>query len=108
MKGISLHFFSYEMQKHRGILLHEWLLEKARKLGIRGGTVYRAVAGYGRQRLHEEHFFEIAANVPMTTVFIVTQKEAKQLFSLLKKEKINLFYQQTPTLFGTTGKRPLA
>ncbi|MFT3790053.1 MAG: DUF190 domain-containing protein [Rudaea sp.] len=43
------------------MLLYEWLLERARKLGIHGGSAFRAIAGYGRHgRLHEQQFFELA------------------------------------------------
>jgi hypothetical protein len=55
MDGISLRIFTTERQNHNGILFYEWLLEKARSLGIYGGSAFRAVAGYGRHgKLREE------------------------------------------------------
>ena len=62
MKGICLKFYTYELQKHQGVLLFEWLLEFAKKNGIRGGSAFRALAGFGRHGvMHAEHFFELAS-----------------------------------------------
>ena len=37
------------------------VLEQAKKQGVRGGSAFRAIAGFGRHGiLHEEHFFELA------------------------------------------------
>jgi len=96
MKGICLKFYAYEFQKHRGILLYEWLLEFAKKEGVEGGTAFRAIAGFGRHKnLHEEHFFELAANVPIEVTFILDKKDSSQFLEVLKKEKLDLFYTKT-------------
>lgn len=96
MQGICLRFYAYESHKYHGILMYEWLLEFAKKNGIHGGSVFRAIAGYGRHgTVHEEHFFELASNVPVEIVFITTEKEVEQFLSVLKKEKIDLFYTKT-------------
>ena len=36
MRGVSLQFFVPEGEKHDGALMYEWLLEKAKKLGVPG------------------------------------------------------------------------
>jgi PII-like signaling protein len=95
MKGICLQFYTYELQKHQGILLYEWLLELAKKNGIPGGSAFRALAGFGRDGiLHEEHFFELASNVPVEVKFILSEKEALSFLEIVKKEGIPLFYTQ--------------
>jgi len=61
-----LKFYVHEHRRHHGILLYEWLLERAKKLGIHGGSAFRAIAGFGRHGiLHEDHFFELAGNLPV-------------------------------------------
>lgn len=101
MKGICLKFYAYEFQKHHGILLYEWLLEFAKKEGIYGGTAFRGIAGFGRHKsLHEEHFFELAANVPIEVTFILDEKESSQFLEILKKEKLDLFYVKTIVEYG--------
>lgn len=93
MKGVLLKFYTYEFEKHHGILLYEWLLEFAKKNSVRGGSVFRAIAGFGRHGvLHEEHFFELASNVPVEVMFIMTKEESDNFLDLLKQEKMRLFY----------------
>jgi PII-like signaling protein len=88
-------------RKHHGILLYEWLLERAKQLGIHGGTALRAIAGFGRHGiLHEEHFFELAGNVPVAVEFVVSDAEADSLLELVKQEKIQMFYMKLPVEYG--------
>lgn len=105
MKGISLKFYAYEFQKHQGVRFYEWLLEFAKKNGIQGGSAFRGVAGFGRHGLmHEEHFFELASNVPVEVNFFVSEQESTRLLELLQKEKIDLFYTKAQIEFGTMNK----
>ncbi len=58
MRGTYLKFYVQEKRKHEHILLYEWILERAKALGVQGGSAFRAIAGFGRHgTLHEEHFF---------------------------------------------------
>ncbi len=64
MNGTLLRFYVHENRKHGHIALFEWLLEQAKAMGIHGGSAFRAIAGFGRHGiLHEEHFFELAADM---------------------------------------------
>jgi PII-like signaling protein len=104
MNGILLRFYVHETRKHRHILLYDWLLEKAKKLGIHGGSVFRAIAGYGRHGvLHEEHFFELASDLTVEIDFAVTEAEAAALLDVIRGEGIAIFYVKIPIDFGTTG-----
>lgn len=101
MKGTYLKIYVHETRRHHGKLLYEWLLEKAKSIGIHGGSAFRAVAGFGRHGvLHEEHFFELAADFPVEVVFVVTDDEAARFLDVLKAEKISLFYATLPVEFG--------
>jgi uncharacterized protein len=101
MNGSFLRFYVHEGHRHHHHLVWEWLLEQAKKLGIRGGSAFRAIAGFGRhQKLHEERFFELAGANTVEVEFIVTDEEALQLLALIEKEKIRLFYAQIPARFG--------
>ncbi|MFZ1909261.1 MAG: DUF190 domain-containing protein [Burkholderiales bacterium] len=102
MQGISLRFYMHENQRHHGVLLYEWLLEKAKETGIHGGSAFRAIAGYGRHGvLHEQHFFELAGDVPVVVEFIVTDDESRRLLELAQLEKVHGFYTKTVVQFGT-------
>lgn len=103
MDGSFLRFYLRENQRHEGRLLWEWLLEQANRMGIRGGSAFRAMAGFGQHhRLHENHFFELAGTLTVEVEFIVTDSEAQQLFALLEQEGIQAFYAQIPARFGMT------
>ncbi|HEY8010797.1 MAG TPA: DUF190 domain-containing protein [Rudaea sp.] len=100
MQGIHLRFYTYENRRHGGALLYEWLLEKAKKLGIHGGSAFRAIAGFGRHgQLHEQHFFELAGDVPVLVEFILTNEQADALIADLRKEKVHLFFARLATEF---------
>ena len=77
MQGSFIRFYVHENQRHHGRLVWEWLLEQANRLGVRGGSAFRAMAGFGRHHvLHEAHFFELAGTLTVEVEFIVTPEEA--------------------------------
>jgi PII-like signaling protein len=101
MKGVCLKFYTYEMQKHKHLLLYEWLLECARKEGFAGGFVLRAIAGFGHEKkIHEEHFFELASNVPIKIQFVLSRDDANKFLEILKKEDLHLFYTLSELEYG--------
>ena len=101
MTGTLLRFYVHEKRLHRHVALYEWLLERAKALGIQGGSAFRAIAGFGRHGiLHEEHFFELAADTTVAIEFLVTDDEAGQLLDLLRRERVSVFYARVPAEFG--------
>jgi PII-like signaling protein len=101
MNGTLLRFYVHENRMHHHVALFEWLLEQAKKLGIRGGSAFRAVAGFGRHGiLHEEHFFELAAQMTIVVEFLVSAEEADQLVALVRNNSISIFYARVPAEFG--------
>ena len=75
MQGSFLRFYVHENQRHHQRLVWEWLLEQANALGVRGGSAFRAMAGFGRHHvLHESTFFELAGTLTVEVEFIVTRR----------------------------------
>jgi PII-like signaling protein len=106
MDGSFLRFYVPEDHRHHGHLVWQWLLEQANNMGVRGGSAFRAMAGFGRHHLlHEARFFELAG-LTVEVEFIVTDQEAGQLLELLRKEKIRLFYAHSPARFGVINPDP--
>ncbi len=102
MKGTFLRFYVHENRKHGGVLLYEWLLERAKMIGIRGGSAFRAVAGFGRHGvIHEQHFFELAGDLTIEVEFIVTDEEARGMLEVVRAEEIDVFYAVIPAEFGS-------
>jgi len=104
MDGSFLRFYVHENDRLHGQLAWEWLLTQANQLGIRGGTAFRAMAGFGRHRmLHEERFFELAGSVTVEVEFIVTDDEARQVLDLVSRQGLQLFFARMPAHFGVIG-----
>ena len=103
MQTFFIRFYVHEGMKHGHRTIHDWLFETARGLGIPGGTVFRAAAGFGRHGLHEDHFFELAGKLPETVEFFA---EADKIAALIKKvgeEGLRLLYVTHPVSTGVTG-----
>jgi len=104
MKGIHLRLYTYENRKHGNMLMYEWLLERAKAMGIHGGSAFRAIAGFGRHgKLHEQHFFELAGDVPVLVEFILAETEADALLGALRAENVQLFYARLAAEFDSIG-----
>jgi PII-like signaling protein len=100
MHGAFLRFYVHEGERHHGILLWEWLLEQANRMGLRGGSAFRAMAGFGRHHtLHANHFFELAGDLPVEVEFIVSDEEAHALLELIEREGVRVFYARIPASF---------
>lgn len=101
MDGSFLRFYVHEGHRHNHHLVWEWLLQQANKIGIRGGSAFRAMAGFGRHHmLHEARFVELAGELTVEVEFIVTDEEARRLLALIHRERIRLFYAHIPARFG--------
>ena len=101
MQGTFLRFYVHEGQRHHRRYVWEWLLEQGNKLGIRGGSAFKATAGFGRHhKLHDAHFVELAGALTVEVEFIVAEEEARKLLELLHREKVRLFYVHTPVHLG--------
>lgn len=93
MQHIYLKFYTTEKQRHDGTVFHEWLLKEAKKLGLPGGSVFRAIAGFGRHgHLHDESFFELAGEMPVQVEFILDAALADKFLEKLRTYKLDLFF----------------
>ena len=101
MKGTYLKFYFHENRKHNHWLAYEWLLDQARKMGIHGGSAFRAIAGFGRDgELTEDRLSGLRGDMPVEVVFAVSDEEAERFLALLRAEKLALFYIKMPIEFG--------
>jgi uncharacterized protein len=101
MQGSFLRFYVHESQAHHHGLVWEWLLTRANKLGIRGGSAFRAMAGFGRHhRLTESRFFDLRGSQIVEIEFVVTDEEAQRMLDLVHREGLSLFYAYIPSSFG--------
>ena len=103
--GVYLRFYTHLHARHDGLLLSEWLLEQAKKHKLGGGSVFRAIAGFGRHGvLHQEAFFELADDLPVKVEFLLRASEADALLELVRQAKVELVYASEPASIGVLGK----
>jgi uncharacterized protein len=93
-------FYCHQRTKQGGMLLSEWLLRQAREHGLGGGSVFRAIAGFGRHGvLHEEQFFELA-DLPVKIEFLLRQEHGDMLLQLARDAGIDATYACSPASFA--------
>jgi len=104
MKGTYLRFYMHENHRHGRVLLYEWLLETAKKLGVHGGSAFRAIAGYGRHGvIHEQHFFELAGDLTVEVEFLLPREQAEKLLELVRQERVRVVYSMSEAEIGETN-----
>lgn len=106
MNGTYLRFYMHENVKHHHQLLYEWLLQHARRMGVHGGSAFKAIEGFGRHGvLHSQHFFELAGEVTVEVEFVLSDEMADRLLDSLRAEDLNVVYARCPAEFGVIGAR---
>jgi len=107
MEGACLSFYVAEKRRHHGTLVYEWLLQQAVALGLSGGSAFRAIAGFGRHhRLHEQHFFELAGDVPIEVTFVVDPDEEARLLEVVERSGLSLVFVRQPVTHGVVNGKP--
>ena len=102
-KGVRVQFYFPEGARHHHHLLHEWLLQAARDCGIKGGSVFRAIAGFGRHgHMHYGHFFEEAGKLPVEVRLVTTPELAERLIATLRAERVQVFFVRSEVEFDWT------
>ncbi len=107
MQGTYLKFYAHEYLTHQHTPVYSWLLEQAGNIGIQGGWVFKAIAGFGRHGIFpKDQLLELANDLPVEVVFMVSDDEAERLLETIRSEGMTLFYVRMPTEFGViNGER---
>ena len=102
--GVRLTFYCHVRARHHDTLVTEWLLQQARRLGVGGGSVFRAMAGYGRHGvLREETFFELADDLPAKVEFVLAEDAAERLLAQVRAAGVNVVYARSAVDFAVLG-----
>lgn len=104
-QGVQLSFYCHTRARHDGVLMYEWLLERAKKNGIGGGSAFRAMCGFGRHGvLREEQFFELADDLAVKIEFLLTEAQAQTLLEAVRASGVDVVYAIAPASFAKLGK----
>jgi len=105
MDGTLLRCYLHENQRHHSGRAWEALLAHANEIGIRGGSAFRAMAGFGRHHVVHDGPGLFAIDVMQTVVleFLVMDDEARHLLGWAQQEGIGMFHARVPSRLGITG-----
>ena len=88
LEGVFLRFIVHENRKVGGVIMHDWVLLKAKALGIHGGCAFRGIAGFGRHGiLHEQTFWELSGELPVEICFVCSEEEAYRLLDVVEEAR---------------------
>jgi len=74
--GCLLRILIGEGSKHGGKPLYEWLVFRARELGLAGATVTRGVMGFGaNSRIHTAKILRLSEDLPVVIEIVDTREK---------------------------------
>jgi PII-like signaling protein len=83
-EGHLLRIFVGESDKHEGIPLYEWLVRRARELGLAGATVLRGVEGFGaHSRLHTAKILRLSEDLPIVVEIVDTREKIEEFLPVI-------------------------
>ncbi|MBE7375608.1 DUF190 domain-containing protein [Pseudomonas lopnurensis] len=103
MNGYQITFFTQQDRVIGNLPAGQWLVEEARRLGLRGATLSGAVEGLGHDGIiHAINLFDLS-DQPVQVTLVVTEAEAQMFFEHLTQQRVKLFYVKVAAEFGTLG-----
>jgi len=103
MHGHQITFFTQQDRMQGQQPLAQWLVDEARRLGLRGATLNGAIEGLGHDgAIHTINMFDLS-DQPVQVTLVVTHEEERRLFAHLLERRVSLFYVKVPAQFGTLG-----
>jgi len=84
-EAILLRIFLGESDKHEGKLLHEAVVLRARKAGLAGATVMRAIMGFGKtSRLHTTKILRLSEDLPIIIEIVDAPEKIRAFLPVLE------------------------
>ena len=72
-------------------LLYQYLVEKAKKEGISGATVFRGIMGYGTSsKIHSSRFWELTEKLPVVIELVDTTDKLEKFFKEIEEELLSM------------------
>jgi PII-like signaling protein len=82
--GLRLRIFIHESLRHGHQALYEYIVDLARRNGLAGATVFRAIEGYGIHRhIHTTRLVDVSDNLPIIVEIIDSPEMVREFLDLL-------------------------
>ena len=83
-EGQLLRIFIGENDKYERQPLYEWIVRKARELGLAGATVFRGLEGFGaRSRVHTAKILRLSSDLPIVIEIVDTSEKIEQFMPII-------------------------
>lgn len=83
-QGHLLRIFIGESDKHEGKPLYQWIVRKAREMGLAGATVLRGMEGFGaKSRLHTTKILRLSSDLPIVVEIVDTEEKINTLLPVI-------------------------
>ena len=103
-----LRFYLHDDARQAGKPAWEWLLERANELGIRGGSAFKAIAGFGHHHhLAERRPLDLNGSQITEVEFVVADEDAARLLDLVRTSGLRMFYARVPAALGDLASADL-
>jgi len=106
---VMVRIFIGESDKWHHQPLHVALLERLRKEGFAGATVFHGIAGFGaRSVLHTTHFLRLSEDLPVVVEVVDTEEHVERLTPILDEMVAEglVTMEKVRVLKYAPGKRP--
>ena len=108
---VLVRIFIGETDKWHHRPLGDALLERLRKEGFAGATMFRGLAGFGaRSVLHSSHILRLSEGLPLVMEVVDTEEHVQQLLPILDEmvQEGLVTMEKVHVVKYTAGPRPLA
>lgn len=83
-EGHLLRIIIGESSRHEGIPLYEWIVIKAREVGVAGATVVRGMMGYGaNSRIKTASILRLSEDLPVVIEMIDTKEMLEKFLEIV-------------------------
>lgn len=104
MKGYFVVFFTQQNRKHEGVPVANWILDEAKRLGVRGATLFSGKEGFGHDgRFHTDNYFDLE-DAPVQVALALSSEECSELMGCIEDKKLRVFYTKSEVEFGFTSE----
>ncbi len=105
MEGYLVTFFTQQNRAHEDVPVARWIIEEAKKLGIRGATLFSGKEGFGHDgRFHSDNYFDLE-DPPVQVAMALTPEECGKLMARIEETGLRVFYTKSAIEFGFTAER---
>jgi PII-like signaling protein len=103
MQGYFVTFFTQQSREHNGMPVASWIVEEARRLGVRGATLFSGSEGFGHDgRFHSDNFFDLE-DPPVQVALALSKDECDNLMARFTETGLRVFFTKSEIEFGFTS-----